>query len=180
MKVAGKLDKGLVQVYTGDGKGKTTAALGLGLRAVGHGLKVYVIQFMKKWSYGEVEGARRLAPDLTIVQFGRKECVTKGDVSDIDVKLAKEALKHAEDVIKSGEYDVVVLDEVNVAVGWGLLSVNDVLKLIKGKPSNVELVLTGRYAPKELLDVADLVTVFKEAKHPYKELGITARKGIEY
>ncbi|MEM1537684.1 MAG: cob(I)yrinic acid a,c-diamide adenosyltransferase [Candidatus Nezhaarchaeales archaeon] len=178
--MSGKLSKGLVQVYTGNGKGKTTAALGLGLRAVGHGLKVYMVQFMKNWNYGEVEGVRRLTPDFMIVQFGRKECITRSDVNELDVKLAKEALKHAEEVIKSGKYDVVILDEVNIAVGWGLLSVNEVLRLIKDKPSNVELVLTGRYAPKELLDAADLVTLFEEVKHPYKEKGITARMGIEY
>lgn len=171
---------GLIQVYTGDGKGKTTAALGLALRAVGHNLKVYMIQFMKEWPYGEVKAAQRLKPNLTIVQFGRKEFVNKDNPDPKDIELAKKGLKHAEEIIKSGKYDIVILDEINIAVAWNLIPLEEALKVINQKPLHVELILTGRYAPKEFIEIADLVTEFKEIKHPYRLKGITARPGIEY
>jgi len=173
------LKKGLVQVYTGNGKGKTTAAMGLALRAVGSGMKVCMIQFMKgRVNYGELEAAKHL-PGFDIVQFGRPEFVDKNNPLPIDIEEAKKGLKYAEDIIEKGNYDIVILDEVNVAVDFNLLSKEDVLKVIEKKGENTELILTGRYAPKEFIERADLVTEMKEIKHPYQK-GIQARKGIEF
>ncbi|MEM3875096.1 MAG: cob(I)yrinic acid a,c-diamide adenosyltransferase [Candidatus Bathyarchaeia archaeon] len=174
-----KLENGLVQVYTGDGKGKTSAAFGLALRAVGRGLKVYIIQFIKGgFDYGELYVVDRL-PNLTLKAFGRGKFVTQQPPSKEDVRLAEEAFQLAEKVIRSGEYDLVILDEINVALNLELISLEKVLELIKGKPKHVELVLTGRYAPKEIIDVADLVTEMREVKHPYKR-GCQAREGIDF
>ncbi|MEM3579689.1 MAG: cob(I)yrinic acid a,c-diamide adenosyltransferase [Candidatus Bathyarchaeia archaeon] len=174
-----KLERGLVQVYTGDGKGKTSAAFGLALRAIGRGLKVYIIQFIKGgFDYGELYIVDRL-PNLTLKAFGRGKFVTTQPPSEEDVKLAEEALRLAEKTIKSGEYDLVILDEINVALNLKLISLEKVLELIESKPKHVELVLTGRYAPKEIIDVADLVTEMREVKHPFKR-GCQAREGIEF
>jgi cob(I)alamin adenosyltransferase len=174
-----KLEKGLVQVYTGKGKGKTSAAFGLALRAIGRGLKVYVIQFIKGgFDYGELYIVDKL-PNLRLKAFGRGKFVTEKPPETEDVELAQEALALAEEVVKNGEYDIVILDEINVALDLKLISLEKVLELIKNKPKHVELVLTGRYAPDEIIEAADLVTEMKEVKHPYNE-GFQARKGIEY
>ncbi|MHA1581099.1 MAG: cob(I)yrinic acid a,c-diamide adenosyltransferase [Candidatus Baldrarchaeia archaeon] len=174
-----RLEKGFVHVYTGNGKGKTTAALGLGLRAIGHGLKVYMIQFMKGgFNYGEYRSVK-LLPNFKIVQFGGPELVNPSNPTEEDVKAAREALNHAREIIMSGEYDVVILDEINVAIDFKLIDVQDVLELIKKKPKHVELILTGRYAPSEIIKAADLVTFMREIKHPYRQ-GLPARKGIDY
>ncbi len=174
-----KLERGLVQVYTGNGKGKTSAAFGLALRAVGRGLKVYIIQFIKGgFDYGELYVVNRL-PNLMLKAFGKGKFVTQQPPSKEDVKLAEEAFKLAEETIKSGEYDLVILDEINVALNLKLISLEKVLEIIKSKPKHVELVLTGRYAPKEIIDVADLVTEMREVKHPFKR-GCQAREGIEF
>ena len=174
-----KLEKGLVQVYTGDGKGKTTAAFGLALRAIGRGLKVYIIQFIKGgFDYGELYVIDKL-PNVTLRAFGRGRFVVEQPPPKEDVRLAEEALELAEKVIKSGEHDVVILDEVNVALHLKLISLERVLELIKSKPKHVELILTGRYAPKEIIEIADLVTEMREIKHPYKR-GYQARMGIEF
>ena len=174
-----KLEQGFVQVYTGDGKGKTSAAFGLALRAVGRGLKVYVIQFIKGgFDYGELYVVDKL-PNLKLKAFGRGEFVTEKPPGKEDVELAQEALALAEQVVKSGEYDIVILDEINVALNLKLTNIDEVLELIKNKPKHVELILTGRYAPKEIIEAADLVTEMKEVKHPFKK-GYEARKGIEY
>jgi cob(I)alamin adenosyltransferase len=174
-----KLEKGLVQVYTGDGKGKTTAAFGLALRAVGRGLRVYVIQFIKGgFDYGELYVVDRL-PNLTLKAFGRGKFVMAKPPEGEDVGFAREAFELAKKVVMSGEYDVVVLDEVNVALSLKLIGISEVLELVRGKPVHVEVVLTGRGAPEELVEVADLVTEMREVKHPYRK-GVTARKGIEY
>ena len=174
-----KLEKGLVQVYTGNGKGKTTAAFGLALRAIGRGLKVYIIQFIKGgFDYGELYIVDKL-PNLTLKAFGRGKFVTQKPAGKEDVELAGEALTLADEVVKSGEYDIVILDEINVALNLKLIKTEKVLELIKNKPKHVELVLTGRYAPDEIIEVADLVTEMKEVKHPYNK-GYQARKGIEY
>ena len=171
--------QGLVQVYTGNGKGKTTAALGLALRAAGHGLSTCVIQFMKgEIYYGELGAAKLLFPYLTIIQMGRPDFVDKKNPAPIDVKLAKDALAFARKVIATGEYDIVVLDEVNVAVDFGLIGLAEVLELIDAKSPETELILTGRYAPKEIIERADLVTEMVEVKHPYAA-GVEARLGIE-
>jgi cob(I)alamin adenosyltransferase len=173
-----KLEKGLVQVYTGDGKGKTTAALGLALRAVGRGLKVYVIQFIKGgFDYGELYVVDRLQ-GLTLKAFGKGKFII-GKPEEADIVQAQEALKLAKEVVNSSKYDLVILDEVNVALGLGLIGLDEVLRLVREKPVHVELVLTGRNAPEEILQVADLVTEMREIKHPYSK-GVPARKGIEY
>jgi cob(I)alamin adenosyltransferase len=174
-----KLEKGLVQVYTGNGKGKTSAAFGLALRATGRGLKVCIIQFIKGgFDYGELYVADKL-PGLKLKAFGRGKFVSEKKPDKEDVDLAEEALKTAEEAVKSREYDVIVLDEVNVALNLKLIRTERVLQLIKEKPGQTELVLTGRKAPKEIIEAADLVTEMVEVKHPYNK-GFKARKGIEY
>jgi len=174
-----KLEKGLVQVYTGNGKGKSSAAFGLALRAIGRGLKVYIIQFIKGgFDYGELYIVDKL-PNLTLKAFGRGKFVTQKPAEKVDVEFAEEAFALAEEVVKSGEYDIVILDEINVALNLKLIQIEKVLVLIKNKPKHVELVLTGRYAPKEIIEAADLVTEMKEVKHPFNR-GFQARKGIEY
>ena len=173
------MERGLIQVYTGNGKGKTTAALGIALRAVGHGLKVLVIQFMKgNINYGELETGKKLSPHLTIKQMGRETFVSKTNPDPIDIKMAQEGLALAEKTIKNGEFDIVILDEINVAVDYGLIPLSDLLQLIDSKPETVELILTGRNARSEIMDKADLVTEMVERKHYYSK-GVRARKGIE-
>ena len=172
------MERGLVQVYTGNGKGKTTAALGLALRAAGHGLKVLMVQFMKGSASGEFEACQRLSPFLTIIKAGREGFIFKGEVDPVDLKLAEEGFLLAKKAIESGEYDIVILDEINMAVDFGLISLSDLLQLVDSKPGTVELVLTGRNARPELLDKADLVTEMVERKHYYVK-GVPARKGIE-
>jgi cob(I)alamin adenosyltransferase len=174
-----KLEQGLVQVYTGNGKGKTSAAFGLALRAIGRGLKVYVVQFIKGgFDYGELYVVDKL-PNLKLKAFGRGEFVTEKPPGKEDVELAQEALALAEQVVKNGEYAIVILDEINVALNLKLINLDEVLELIKNKPKHVELILTGRYAPEEIIEAADLVTEMKEVKHPFNK-GYQARKGIEY
>jgi len=174
-----ELEHGLVQVYTGNGKGKTSAAFGLALRAMGRGLKVYVIQFIKGgFDYGELYVVDKL-PNLKLKAFGRGKFVTEKPPGKEDVELAQEALALAEQVVKNGEYDIVILDEINVALNLKLISLEKVLELIKNKPKHVELILTGRYAPSEIIETADLVTEMKEVKHPFNK-GYKAREGIEY
>lgn len=175
----GRLSNGLVQVYTGSGKGKTTAALGLCLRAAGHGLRIYVMQFLKGQTvYGELESARRLAPQLTIEQVGRKSFVIPGRIDPEDVRIATAALERARALLVSGEYDLVVLDELNCAVDLGLVPLATVVELVRSKPRHTELVLTGRGAPPEIIALADLVTEMREVKH-YYNAGQAARVGIE-
>ncbi len=174
-----KLEKGLVQVYTGDGKGKTSAAFGLALRAIGRGLKVYIIQFIKGgFDYGELYMVDKL-PNLELKAFGRGRFVMEKPPGKEDIKLAQEAFQLVEEVVKSGKYDIVILDEINVALNLKLINLEEVLELIKNKPKHVELVLTGRCAPDEIIEAADLVTEMKEVKHPFNK-GFQARKGIEY
>jgi cob(I)alamin adenosyltransferase len=174
-----KLERGLVEVYTGNGKGKTSAAFGLALRAVGRGLKVFMIQFIKGgFDYGELYVVDKLL-NLTLKAFGQGKFVTEKPPGKEDIALAGQALALAEETIKGGRYDVVILDEVNVALSLKLISLEKVLRLIKEKPKHVELVLTGRDAPEEIIEAADLVTEMREIKHPYKK-GLPARKGIEY
>jgi cob(I)alamin adenosyltransferase len=173
------LETGLIHVYTGNGKGKTSAAFGLALRAVGRGLKVYIIQFVKGgFDYGELYIVDKL-PNITLKAFGRGRFITEKPPEEEDVKLAEEALGLAEEVIGNGEYDIVILDEINVALNLRLISLEKILKLMKKKPEHVELVLTGRYAPQEIIETADLVTEMREVKHPFSK-GHQARKGIEY
>ncbi len=174
-----RLEKGLIQVYTGNGKGKTSAAFGLALRAIGRGLRVYIIQFIKGgFDYGELYIVDRL-PNVKMKTFGRGKFITEMPPKDEDFKLAKEAFELAQEVVNSGEFDIVILDEINIALSLRLIRVEEVVNLIKNKPSYVELVLTGRNAPSEITDIADLVTEMKEIKHPYTR-GLPPRKGIEY
>jgi cob(I)alamin adenosyltransferase len=174
--------KGLIIVYTGNGKGKTTAALGIVLRAVGHGLKVGMIQFIKgEWYYGELTSSKRLEPEFEMIAAG------KGFVGIIDddhpiedhLSAAKQALVLAKEKITSGAYDVMVLDEVNYAAKLKLISEQDILEVIAAKPEKTSLVLTGNYMPESVMTVADLVTEMKEIKHPYQK-GIKAKKGIDF
>lgn len=172
------LKKGYIHVYTGPGKGKTTAALGLGLRAAGAGLKVYMIQFMKGRRYSELDAVEQLR-NFTIVQYGRDEFVSKEKPQQIDIDLAQQGFAHAQQIVKNGKYDVVILDEINVAVEYNLIRLKDILKLAEEKPQETELVLTGRYAAPEIVKIAHLVTEMLEINHPYQN-GVYARKGIDY
>ncbi|MDI6847356.1 MAG: cob(I)yrinic acid a,c-diamide adenosyltransferase [Candidatus Bathyarchaeia archaeon] len=173
------MERGIVQVYTGNGKGKTSAAFGLALRAIGRGLKVYVIQFIKGgFDYGELYIVDKL-PNLTLKAFGRGRFVTEKPPEREDIEFAEKAMALAEEVVKSDEYDIVVLDEINVALNLKLIKIERVLELIRNKPKHVELILTGRYAPDKIIEAADLVTEMREVKHPYNK-GFQARKGIEY
>lgn len=175
-------DRGIVVVYTGKGKGKTTAALGIVLRAVGHGYRVGMVQFIKgEWYYGELTSSKRLEPEFEMIAAG------KGFVGIIDddhpieehQKAAKEAVELVKDKLASGQYDVMVLDEVNYAVKLNLITVDDVLGIIAIKPEKTTLVLTGNYAHEKVIEAADLVTEMREIKHPYKK-GIKAKKGIDF
>ena len=171
--------KGLVQVFTGEGKGKTTAALGTVIRALGHGLRVYIVYFMKGgYPGGERDILSRL-PNVTMASFGSLEFIDPANVNPEEKEQARQALAAAREAMLSGSYDLVVLDEVNLAVAWKLVELDEVIRLISDKPWDVELILTGRQADARLVQLADLVTEMLKIKHPYDE-GITARKGIEY
>jgi len=171
--------KGYIQVYTGNGKGKTTAALGLALRAAGHGLRTYIGQFLKGHGYGELESVKPLSSLITIEQFGRKGFIHVTESPDEeDVLSAKKGLKKCLQAMRSQKYRIIVLDEVNVAVYFKLLTEEEVHKLLDQKPDDVEVILTGRYAPSSFIKRADLVTEMKEKKHYYQK-GVQAREGIE-
>jgi len=174
-----RLSRGLMQVYTGDGKGKTTCALGLALRAVGQGFKVYLVQFLKGRDTGEARAAARLAPDLTLKAFGRPVLVNLKSPAPEDLALAREALDLARELLAAGDHDLVILDEINVALAYGLVPLEEVLEMLKQRPSWVEVVLTGRGAPPELIALADLVTEMRPVKH-YYEAGVPGRRGIEW
>lgn len=172
---------GLVLVYTGNGKGKTTAALGLALRQVGWGRRVLVVQFMKGKGnvYGERVAAERYLSLLEIEQHGRDEFVNLSDPAEVDVSLARKALERAGEAMASGDYGMVVLDEVNVAVATAMIDTKDVLAVLEKRHKGTDVVLTGRYCPKEIMDRADMVSEVREVKHHFAR-GIQARKGIEY
>jgi cob(I)alamin adenosyltransferase len=178
-----KVRRGLILVNTGDGKGKTTAALGLALRAAGSNLKVLILQFIKgPWKSGEVKIIEKLKPLIEIEQLGLGFISFKdGKIVDEEeqFKNAKESFEYACEKINSGKYNMVILDEINNLVSYGLLEVKDVINLLKNKPEELYVVLTGRDAPGEFIDIADTVTEMKEIKHAYNK-GIIARKGIEY
>ena len=173
-----RLPVGLVHVYTGGGKGKSTAGFGLIVRAVGHGLHCCLIQFMKKGNYGEIATLRKL-PGVHIEQYGSGHWVKRSRPAQEDLDLAATGLKSAMRAAKGGKFDLVILDEVNTAVVRGLIPVGSVLELIEKKNPRTELVLTGRGAPKALMDRAHLVTMMVGMKHPYHG-GIDARPGIEW
>jgi cob(I)alamin adenosyltransferase len=169
--------RGYVHVYTGDGKGKTTAALGLAVRAAGAGLKVYIAQFLKGMEYSEHKALAKFSDAIVVRQFGRG-CFIHRTPEEEDIQAAREGLSEAAAAIKSGKYDMVILDEANIAIHYKLFSVEDLLNLILSRPNDVELVITGRRADARIIEAADLVTEMKEIKHYYQK-GVTAREGIE-
>jgi len=172
-------EKGYIQVYTGNGKGKTTAALGLALRALGYGYRTYIGQFLKGQHYGELEAVKHLSPYIVIEQFGRKGFIHVTENPDEeDIKRAREGLEKCRKAMLSNKYKIIILDEINVAIYFNLLTEKEVLDFINQKPEEVELVLTGRYAPESIIERADLVTEMKEIKHYYQQ-GVKARKGFE-
>lgn len=172
-------DRGLVEIFTGDGKGKTSAALGVALRASGRNLRVHIIFFMKgNYPYNEKQVLAQL-PKISFSSFGQDYLVDPNNIKPEEKEQARKGLNKAIEVVYSGKYDVVILDEINVAIGWKLLEINDVLQLVKNKPEKVELILTGRYADPRLIEAADLVTDMVKVKHPYDK-GIKARGGIDY
>ena len=169
--------KGYLQVYTGNGKGKTTAALGLSLRAAGAGMTVYIAQFLKQGDYSEIKALKRFADAILLEQFGLGQFI-KGRPTPAEIHAAREGLEKAKQRLISGNYDLVILEEANVAVAVGLFSVEDLLDVVRQKPDHVELVITGRGAAPEVMEQADLVTEMKAVKH-YYERGVQARVGIE-
>ena len=175
-------ESGLTIVYTGNGKGKTTAALGIALRAVGYDKKICMIQFIKgSWHYGEMSSSKRLEPEFEMVAIGKGFVGIIDDKSPIEEhkSIADEAIKISINKIQSGNYDIIILDEINYALNLGLVKLEDVLNLIKSKPNTLDLVLTGNHAKDEIIELADLVTEMKEVKHPYRQ-GKKAKKGIDF
>jgi cob(I)alamin adenosyltransferase len=178
-KPAIKTTKGLVIVITGSGKGKTTAAFGQALRAIGQNYNVFVLQFMKGRKYGEFIAAEKYLPRLTIQMSGLDSFVMRDNPAAIDIELAQKGLDAARKAIKSGKYDMVILDEINVALDFNLIKLKEVIDLIKNKPPALDLILTGRYAPAKIIKIADTVSEVLEVKHHYNA-GIKDRAGIEY
>jgi cob(I)alamin adenosyltransferase len=172
------VERGLVQVYTGEGKGKTTAALGLALRACGHGLKVFLAQFAKGRPSGELESLARFADLVTVRRYGREDFLV-GEPQAEDVRLARAGWKEVQEVAARGDQDLLILDEIGIALHYGLVEPAEVLRLLADRPASLELVLTGRKIPPEILQRADLVTEMREVRH-YHARGIGARKGIEF
>ncbi len=169
--------KGYVQVYTGNGKGKTTAAIGLAIRAAGAGLRVFIAQFVKGRRYSEHKALERFTDLITVKQYGRHCFVTK-EPEEEDIRIAREGLNEVREIVASGSYPIVILDEANIAIYFHLFSVEDLLEIINNKPENVELIITGRYVDPRIEEKADLVTEMREVKHYYTQ-GIKAREGIE-
>jgi len=176
------LEKGYIQIYTGDGKGKTTASLGLALRAIGHGWNVLIVQFTKGDQanyYGEIMSSSKLMPNLEVVQFGLDRVVYASNVSMEDYKEARKGLEFTQKAIQSNKYQLVILDEINICVDLSMIKVSEVKELLINRPKNIEIVLTGRRAHPEIIAMAHLVTEMKPVKH-YFEQGVMARQGIEY
>ena len=169
--------RGYVQVYTGDGKGKTTAALGLALRAAGAGARVFIAQFLKGRKTSELAALERLSDVITIRQCGRGSFI-RGEPEPEDIEAAREGLAEVKQVIAAGDYSLVILDEANIAAHLGLFSVDELLEVIELRPEHVELVITGRRSDQRVIDAADLVTEMREVKHYFTE-GVAARRGIE-
>ncbi len=174
-----KLDQGFVQIYTGNGKGKSTAAIGQAVRAAGFDLKTYIAQFMKEFPYNELNSLKHLSEWITIEQFGGDEFVYKKELpGKEELTKARKGLQSAKEKMLSGNFDLIILDEAIIAIYFKLIETKDIIEFIKAKPEDVELILTGRYCPNELIELADLVTEMKEVKHYYQK-GVTSRKGIE-
>ena len=173
--------KGLVIVYTGNGKGKTTAALGMVVRALGYDWRILMIQFIKgDWMYGELEGYKKLAPNFELKRMGRGFVRIMGDKRPIEehIVAAKNALNYAKENLDK-DYDIIILDEINVAIKEGLLDLPEVIKVVQSRPSYLTMILTGRNAAKQIIELADLVTEMREIKHPFKK-GMLAQPGIDY
>lgn len=170
--------KGYIQVYTGNGKGKTTASFGLAMRAVGSGKKVFIAQFVKGQIYSEINAIEKYLPDIRIEQYGL-DCFIVNTPTEKDIEIARRGFENVREIINSGEYDVIILDEANIAVFYDLFSVDELINILKQKKIETEIVITGRYARQELIDFADLVTEMNEIKHYYTR-GVQARKGIEF
>lgn len=172
--------RGCVQVYTGDGKGKTTAAFGLAVRAAGRGLRVYIGQFMKKTLYGELFGSKMLNNLVDVEQYGSPECIPfREKPTREDIELAQMGLARAREILQGGEYPIVILDEINIATHFRLIEESALCALVDTRPKDIELICTGRHAPDSLLERADLVTEMRLIKHPYTDSGLMARDGIE-
>ncbi len=169
--------KGYIHLYTGNGKGKTTAALGLSIRAVGYGKSVFIAQFVKGMNYSEID-AIKIIPKIELKQYGL-DCFIKNKPTQKDIEAAQIGWKETSNIIKQNSYDIVVLDEICIALYYHLIELSEVLTVLQQKPNAMEIILTGRYAPDELIEFADLVTEMKEIKHYFKQ-GIEARKGIEF
>ena len=169
--------KGYIQVYTGNGKGKTTAAFGLALRAAGADKQVFIAQFVKGQEYSEITAVREFLPTVTVKQYGL-ECFIVNTPTQADIDIARQGLEEVAAIIASGEYDIVILDEANIAIFYKLFTAAELIEILKSKPENVEIIITGRYACPEILETADLVTEMKEVKHYYTQ-GVQARVGIE-
>ena len=172
------MKQGYLQIYTGNGKGKTTAAMGLALRAAGAGLQVYIGQFVKDMKYSEVRLMEQVLPQITI-ELLSKGCFIDRPPEEGDRQAAQEGLDHVAQLMKSGQYDVMILDEISIAIVCGLIPEENVLALIERRPQEMELVLTGRYMPSSLMEKADLITEMQEVRHYYTEQGVLARDGIE-
>ncbi|MFY9153048.1 MAG: cob(I)yrinic acid a,c-diamide adenosyltransferase [Prolixibacteraceae bacterium] len=170
--------KGYIQIYTGNGKGKTTAALGLSLRAAGAGKKVFFAQFVKGQIYSEIEAVQRSLLSITIKQYGL-DCVIVNAPKQEDIDRACKGFQEVSQIIVSGKYDIVVLDEASIAIYYNLFTVEKLIDVLKKKPDETEIIITGRYAPIELVEMADLVTEMQEIKHYYSQ-GVGARVGIEF
>jgi cob(I)alamin adenosyltransferase len=169
--------KGYVHVYTGNGKGKTTAAIGLAIRAAGAGMRVYIAQFVKGMHYSEVDALDRYADRITLKQYGR-DCFIEKEPEPEDVRAARQGLEEVKGILASGDYQMVVLDEANIATRYNLFSPDELIEVVRSKPEAVELVITGRNADSKVVALADLVTEMKEIKHYYNR-GVQARQGIE-
>ncbi len=168
---------GYTQIYTGNGKGKTTAAFGLALRASGHGKKIFIGQFVKGMKYGELDSIKKFSDTITLKQFGR-DCFIENDPEPEDIKVARDGWDLVNTILNENSVDILILDEIGIAIYYKLISTEEVADFIKRKPLEMELILTGRYVPIELFELADLVTEMKEIKHYYKK-GVSAREGIE-
>lgn len=172
-------DLGLIHVISGNGKGKTTSSLGLALRAAGHGFRILIIQLMKKgWHYGELTALQNI-PQITIEQFGTPEFVDKTSPKEIDYKEAEAAVTRIKHAIFNEKWDILILDEINVAIDFCLVSEDEIIDLLKRKPKKLEIILTGRYATANIISLADYYTEVCEKKHPYQQ-NIIARKGVEF
>ena len=175
------MENSLILVHTGNGKGKTTAALGIGLRAVGHGMKVLMLQFIKgTWHTGELDAVKRLHPDFKITQLGQGFIKSqKGEWSEAVLENARMSWNITKQEIALDAYDMIILDEINNMIGYGLIDVEEAITVLRERPKRLTIILTGRNAHEKIIDMADLVTEMKEIKHPYKK-GIKAQKGIEF